>query len=153
MGSVQRSLILAVLLSAVSGCATPGSYRPVLPWEFNAPRADGYAIDLVDVKPAPGTPLAAGNSVDFFATVKYSLSITRRGRIFLIFEDENDHMINPKRTVVIQQVSSPSGELTLKGRIAVPIYAKELRLFIPLDPQGFSHTTGEVTIRYPIVRR
>lgn len=153
MGSVQRGLLFAVLLSAVSGCATPGSYRPDLPWEFNAPRADGYAIDLVDVKPAPGTLLAAGSSVDFFATVKYSLSIADRGRILLIFEDENDHAIDPKRTVVVRPVSSPGGKVTLTGKIVVPTHAKELRLFIPLDPQGFSHTTGEVTIRYPIARR
>ncbi len=150
---MQRNFLLAVLLFAVSGCATIGNYRPDLPWAFNAPRADGYAIDLVDVKPAPGTPLAAGNSVDFSATVKYSLSVTSRGRVILIFEDQNDHPINPRQTVVIRHVSSPGGELTLRGRITVPTYARELRLFIPLDPQGFSHTTGEVTIRYPIVRR
>lgn len=150
MSSLQRGLVLAVLVSAVSGCVTAD--RGGLPWEFNAPRAYGYAIDLVDVKPAPGTPLAAGDAMDFLAEVKYSLSIRRHGRIFLIFEDGNDHMIK-RSPLVVRNVDSPGGVVTLKDRITVPTHAKELRLFIPLDPEGFRQTTGEVTIRYPIARR
>lgn len=150
MRSLQSGLLLAVLVSVVSGCATSDSGG--LPWEFNAPRAYGYAIDLVDVKPAPGTPLTAGEAMDFLAEVKYSLSIRTHGRIFLIFEDENDHMIK-RSPMVIRNVDSPGGVVTLKDRITIPTRTKELRLFIPLDPEGFRHTTGEVTIRYPIARR
>ena len=42
-----------------------------LPRAFNAPRAEGYSIDLVSVEPAPGTPLVAGTSVEFRITVSY----------------------------------------------------------------------------------
>ena len=145
MGSVQRRFLLAILVSTVSVCAAADG--PSLPWEFNAPRADGYAIDLVDVKPAPGPPLTAGDSVDFLAKVKYSLSIARKGAIVLVFEDEKD---KPYGSQVMQRVDRPRGEITLTERLTVPTHAKELRLFIPLVPDGLVHTTGEITIRYPI---
>lgn len=150
MGSVQRGLLLAGLVLVVSGSVA--SCSPVLPWVFNAPRADGYAIDLVDVEPAPGTPLAAGDSVDFLVKVKYSLSIASHGWILLVFEDENNNSATPKRPQVFEKVDSPGGEVTLRERITVPTHAKELRLFVPLRPNGLVRTTGEVTIRYPIKR-
>lgn len=150
MRSAQRGLLLAILLSAVSSCVAVN--RPGLPWEFDAPRAEGYAIDLVDVRPAPGTPLVAGDSVDFVAQVKYSLSIAGHGAIVLVFENENDHSLKPKAPLVNQRVDSPGGEVNLRERITVPTDTKELRLFIPLVPDGLVHTTGEVTIRYPIRR-
>lgn len=148
MGPVQRGLLLAVLASVVSSCASVDS--PNLPWAFNAPRADGYAIDLLDVRPAPGTPLTAGDSVEFLAKVKYSLSIANRGTIVLVFEDEKDAQEAPQ---VTKRVDSPRGAVTLRDRIIVPTHAKELRLFIPLMPDGLLRTTGEVTIRYPIKQR
>ena len=150
MRSAQLGLLLAFVLSTVSSCVAVD--HPGLPWEFNAPRADGYAIDLVDVKPAPGIRLAAGNSVDFVATVKYSLSIASHGAIVLVFEDENDHSATPNARPVSQRVDSPGGEVNLRERITVPADAKELRLFIPFVPDGLTHTTGEVTVRYPITR-
>lgn len=145
MGPPSRGLLLATLILTVTGCVTANSSG--LPWEFNAPRADGYAIDLVDVKPAPGTPLVAGDSVNFSVKVRYSLSITSHGMIVLVFENEKNAL---KASEITRRVNSPGGDVTLKERITVPAHAKELRLFIPLVPEGFVHTTGEVTVRYPI---
>lgn len=147
MRSAQRCLVLGVFLSGLSACATTS-----LPWEFSGPRAKGYAIDLVDLKPAPGTPLAVGDSVDFVAKVKYSLSIASRGAIVLVFEDGNDHRVE-QAPETFKRVDSPGGELTLRERITIPPDArKELRLFIPLVPDGIARTTGEITARYPIKR-
>jgi hypothetical protein len=148
MGSPQRRLFLIVLILTASGSVRADN--PSLPWAFNAPRADGYAIDLVDVKPAPGTPLAAGHFVDFLVTVRYSLTIANHGTIILVFEDENDHSATPKGPQLMQKVDGPGGEVTLREGITVPTHAKELRLFVPLVPDGITHTTGEATIRYPI---
>ena len=96
-----------------------------LPWAFNAPRAEGYSIDLVTVDPAPGTPLVAGATVEFSITVSYSLSAP----------------------------SDPQGSVTLTDTLTVPKRAKELRLFVPLVPSGLEETNGEVTIRYPIKKK
>jgi hypothetical protein len=43
--------------------------------------------------------------------------------------------------------------VTLTDTIAVPRRAKELRLFIPLVPEGIETTYGEVVIRYPIRKK
>jgi hypothetical protein len=34
--------------------------------------------------------------------------------------------------------------------VSIPVDARELRLFVPLVPEGLTNTKGEVTIRYPV---
>jgi hypothetical protein len=124
-----------------------------LSWAFNAPRGAGYAIDLVDVQPAPGMPLVAGESVDFTIRVKYSLTTAQHGLVVLVFQDEENRSAKPNGPQVRVGVDSPGGEVTLSDRVTVPEQANELRLFVPLMPDGLRNTTGEVTIRYPIKKR
>jgi len=85
-----------------------------------ASQAHGYAIDLVNVTPAPGTTLSAGTSVEFLVRVKYSLWIASNGRIVLVFEDGNNHRADSGPQVT-QNVDAPGGEVTLSwwGREAM----------------------------------
>ena len=125
-----------------------------LPWAFNAPRGEGYSIDLVSVDPAPGTPLVAGTPVEFKITVKYSMSVAKSGTIVLVFQDEKDRSAKPDDAdQVVQAVSDSEGSVTLTETVTVPKRARELRLFVPLIPEGVHETSGEVTIRYPIKKR
>lgn len=125
-----------------------------LPWAFKARPAEGYAIDLVSVHPAPGTPLVAGTSVEFKITVKYSMTIAKTGSIALIFQDEKDRSAKSEDAEFVQMaVSEPEGTMTLTDTVAIPKRAKELRLFVPLFPEGLRETSGEVTIRYPIEKK
>lgn len=124
-----------------------------LPWAFNDTPAQGYSIDLVSVEPAPGTPLTAGASVEFKITLNYSMSISKTGAIILVFQDEKNRSATPDRPQVVQAVSEPEGSVTLTDTVTVPRRAKELRLFVPLVPDGLSKTNGEVTIRYPIAKK
>lgn len=121
-----------------------------LPWAFNGTPAQGYSIDLVSVDPAPGTPLIAGTSVEFRVTVNYAMSVSKTGAIVLVFQDERNRPAKPRGSQVIEAVSEPEGSLTLTDIVVVPKRAKELRLFVPLVPDGLTETNGEVTIRYPI---
>ena len=50
-------------------------------------------------------------------------------------------------------VSEPEGSVTLTDTVVVPKRAKELRLFVPLIPEGLQETHGEVTIRYPVKKK
>lgn len=125
-----------------------------LPWAFKGRPAEGYSIDLVSVDPAPGTPLLAGTSVEFKITVKYSMSIARTGAIVLVFQDEKDRAAKPDDAQMIQApVTEPEGNITLTDTVTIPKRAKELRLFVPLIPEGLKETSGEVTIRYPIKKK
>ena len=122
-----------------------------LPWAFNGIPAEGYAIELVSVDPAPGTPLLAGTSVDFKVTANYSMSLAKTGAIVLVFQDEKDRSAKPDGAQVVQAaVSEPEGSVTLTDTVVVPKRGRELRLFVPLIPDGLNETSGEVTIRYPI---
>ena len=125
-----------------------------LPWAFNGTPAEGYSINLVSVDPAPGTPLIAGTSVEFKITVSYSMSVSRTGAIVLVFQDEKDRSAKSDGAEVVQvAVSEPEGSVTLTDTVVVPKRAKELRLFVPLIPEGLKETNGEVTIRYPIKKK
>ena len=123
-----------------------------LPWAFNAPRAEGYTIDLAAVDPTPGMPLVRGATVTFKVTLSYELDIAPHGVIILVFQDEKNRIVTGDRPQTMSEVTEGKGSITLTETIVVPAKAKELRLFIPLVPDGITTTTGEVTLRYPIVK-
>jgi hypothetical protein len=123
-----------------------------LPWAFYAPRAEGYTIELVSIEPAPGTPLIRGSEVTITASMTYKLTIAPRGTITFVPQDERNRPVGPPDARAQQVVEAPQGALTLQQTLTIPRNAKELRLFIPLFPDGLTKTTGEITVRYPIGR-
>jgi hypothetical protein len=143
-------LVSAFLLSAVSPLLEA---KEKLPWAFNGTRAEGYSIDLVSVDPAPGAPLVAGSTVEFKITLSYTMSVAKQGKILLVFQDDKDRSAKPGGPLVSQSVTEPAGTVSLIDKITIPKGAKELRLFVPLAPEGLSETSGEVTIRYPIKKK
>jgi hypothetical protein len=142
-------ILLGVLLAATRTLPVSADE---LPWAFNAPRTKGYSISLVSVSPAPGTPLIAGSSLNFTVTVSYTLSIAKHGLIVLVFQDEANASAAPGRPQVHHEVSDSKGVMSLAEKLTVPSKAKELRVFIPLVPDGLVNTSGELTIRYPITK-
>ena len=144
------ALGLSVALgSAVIAVAAAGS----LPWAFNAPAADGYSIKLISVEPTPGTPLVCGAKISFKISVSYSMTIAKRGKIVLVFQDEKNESVKSDTSQVTQEVTGTDGVASLEQTVVVPPRAQELRVFIPLVPDGIANTTGEVTLRYPVVQR
>lgn len=119
-------------------------------WAFNAPRAEGYAIDLVSAEPPPGTPLLRGASVPFKVAVKYALDVAPHGAVILVFQDESNKVVTGEREQTTVAVQKGNGTVTLADEVVVPSDANELRLFIPIIPDGLTTTTGEITLRYPI---
>jgi hypothetical protein len=144
---------LAFAVVAALGVVPFAHAKDDLPWAFNGTRAQGYAIDLVSVEPAPGTPLIAGETIEFKITLTYSMSIAKTGSIVLVFQDDKNRAVRKSGSFVTKMVGEPSGTVTLTDVVAVPKRAAELRLFAPLVPEGLTTTQGEVTIRYPIRKK
>ena len=145
--------VLFPLVATLGACSVtpraPEAGAP--PWTFNAPAASGYSIALVTADPRPGTPLVAGTVVDFKVTVSYTLSISTHGRIALVFQDEKDGSVKSNDPRAYFEVNDSANVASLANRVTVPSSAKELRVFVPITPEGVKRTTGEVTIRYPII--
>jgi len=151
---MQRPVTLFLVSTFLLITASPLlEAKDTLPWAFNGTRAEGYSIDLVSVDPAPGTPLVAGSTVEFKITLTYTMSVAKKGTILLVFQDEKNRSAKPDGPMVSQDVTEPTGTVSLVDKIAIPKRAKELRLFVPLSPEGLTETSGEVTIRYPIKKK
>lgn len=150
----MRIGLATTLLVALIECWIPATQAAdSLPWAFNAPSADGYSIHLTTIDPAPGTPLVRGTVVVVTASVTYTLKIANQGVVVLVPQDEKNRAVANDVKQVTQEVFAPSGSLVLKQTLTVPRDAKEIRLFIPLVPDGIANTTGEITVRYPVVKK
>jgi hypothetical protein len=138
------------VVTLIVGALTVARAEDSQSWSFNAPRGEGYAVDLEAADPKPGTPLLRGATVAFKVSVKYALEVAKRGDVILVFQDSQEQSLTADREQVTAEVSGGQGTLTLTDSIVVPANASELHLFIPLVPDGMKTTTGEITIRYPI---
>jgi len=105
----------------LAGIPAAASESP--PWAFNAPRAEGYSIDLVSAEPAPGTPLLRGATVPFKVTGDREQS-----------------------TVAVDK---GSGTVTLTDEIVVPSAANSQ----PSRPPRLDHTQGTGRGRQTMMRR
>jgi hypothetical protein len=121
-----------------------------MPWAFVNGSAEGYSIKLESASPAPGTPLAVGQTVEFKIRVSYQLSIADKGSILMVVQDETDKNLLTDRKRPSQSVERGKGAVTLTESLAVPAGSNEVRLFIPLVPGGITHTNGELVVRYPV---
>jgi hypothetical protein len=124
--------------------------EPSLPWSFVNGSAKGYSIQLVSADPAPGTPVAVGQTVEFKITVSYQLSIADKGSILLVVQDETNRNLLGDRKQQSQSVDRGKGSVTLTDSFVVSAGNNEILLFIPLVPSGISHTSGELVVRYPV---
>jgi hypothetical protein len=121
-----------------------------MPWELVNGSANGYSIKLESASPAAGTPMKAGQTVQFNIRVSYQLSIADKGSILLVIQDETDKHLLAGKTPPSQSVDRGKGSVVLTQSFVVPVGSNEVRLFIPLVPSGMSHTSGELVIRYPV---
>lgn len=143
---IRVLLGLALVAFASVGIAADGA----MPWAFVNGSAKGYAIKLESASPAPGTPLTVGQTVEFKITVSYRLSIAEKGLIVLVVQDETNKSLRNGKKQQSQSVNKGTGTVTLVESLVVPVGSNEVRLFIPLVPNGLTDTSGEVVVRYPV---
>jgi len=145
---VRRLGSFFVLALALAG-ATVAAKKDALPWAFRGEPGNGYRIDFVSVDPEPGTTLHVGAHVTLHVALKYTLQVADKGAVVMLFEDGKDRPLKDVPQVV-QAVTRGEGELTLTGELTIPKGLKELRVFVPIMPEGIQNTSGELTIRYPV---
>jgi hypothetical protein len=141
--------LLAAALIAVSLTALAGD----MPWAFNTERGQGYAIDLLSADPAPGTPLVRGSSVTVKIEAKYSMTVAKEGSIFLVIQDDKNKKVEAKIDPKQVAATDAGGTVTLSATFAEIPKVKEIRIFVPLFPKGLAEETGEIVLRYPVVRK
>jgi hypothetical protein len=88
----------------------------------------------------------------FKLEVSYKIAVAQHGKIILVFQDEKNGQIASNGPQVTADAAGPEGTVSLGQTVTVPAYAKELRLFVPIVPDGMKNTSGELTFRYPVVK-
>jgi hypothetical protein len=141
-----RVLFVALLAFASSANAA----EEPLPSSFVNGSAKGYSIALVSASPAPGTIVGVGQTVEFKITVSYQLSVADKGSILLVVQDETNRNLLGNRKQQSQSVDRGKGTVTLTDSFVVPGGSSEVRLFIPLVPEGMTNTDGEVVVSYVV---
>ena len=121
-----------------------------LPSSFVNGSANGYSIALVSASPAPGTIVGVGQTVEFKITVSYQLSVANKGSILLVVQDETNKNLLGDRKQQSKSVNRGKGTVTLTDSFVVPAGSSEVRLFIPLVPEGMTNTDGEVVVSYVV---
>jgi len=146
---MSKAKLLAAALIAASCTALAGD----MPWAFNTERGQGYAIDLVSADPAPGTPLLRGSSVTVKIEARYTMSVAKEGGIFLIIQDDKSNKVDARVDPEKVAATDAGGTVTLSATFAEIPKAKEIRIFVPLFPKGLNEETGEIVLRYPVVKK
>jgi len=116
----------------------------------NVGRADGYSVSYIEALQKPGTKLVAGVTTAFSVRVKYTLNVADSGRIILVFQDDHGRPLFPQMKQVAREVGRGSGEVMLAQEVVVPSGVKRLNLFVPIVPNGMTHTSGELLIEYKV---
>lgn len=145
---MRAQVLLSMILIVFAPAA--GSAETAMPWAFVNGSAKGYSIKLESASPAPGSPITVGQTVEFKVAVSYQLSIAEKGSIVFVVQDETDKNLLTDKKNSSQSVDRGKGSVTLTESLVVPPGINEVRLFIPLVPSGFTHTSGELVIRYPV---
>ena len=86
-------------------------------------------------------------------TVAYKLTATDKGTIILDLQKADNTPLMPGRKQVQTTVSRGAGEVTLTDELDVPAGTSLIRVFVPLVPTGYAHTSGEVVIEYRVKKK
>jgi hypothetical protein len=133
----MKTILLTLLLA---GCTKEG-------WEViegAPPPPPGSKIELVQIQPAPGTVLNAGETVRFRATVRYNVT-SPRGMIQLMAQDAQTKPIARH----VEYVNSGPGIRDLELEIKVPA-SEFLTIYTPLMNQYQGSTSVVTSETYPI---
>jgi hypothetical protein len=122
-------------------------------WPTTTSAESGYSIRLVRVSPKRGVPVTVGDHVAVSITVKYKLSATDKGKVALVIQKDDNSLVMPEHQQVVKEVARGSGEATLSDEFDVPPGTSLIRLFVPLVPEGYRQTSGEIVIEYPVKQK
>lgn len=149
-GAIIKHTVWLFLALIPAAAGAQDAADPSTPWATVNGSADGYSIKLESASSTPGTPLTVGQSVEFKIRVSYQLSIADSGVVVLVVQDEANKNLLGVRKQQSQPATRGHGELTLIENVVVPSGSKEVRLFVPIVPDGITRTSGELMIRYPV---
>src|ERR1700728_2374587 len=104
---VLMGFVLVAFASVANSAETP------MPWTFVNGSAKGYSIKLESASPAPGTAITVGQTVELKVAVSYQLSISDKGSILLVIQDETDKNLLADKKQPGQSVDRGKGSATL----------------------------------------
>ncbi|HEV8237803.1 MAG TPA: hypothetical protein VGS57_00370 [Thermoanaerobaculia bacterium] len=112
-------------------------------------RSQSDVVTIDGIVPAITTVLRRGTQVTISVTAGYTLSSASEGRLALVLQDQDNHVIGPLPQPEARVVRG-QGSVTLSSTLTVPASATMVRVFVPLTPQGATSTSTLATASYTV---
>ena len=138
--SIRRGLLVC---STVSGCAVILD----LPGLAGIEKQEQGLIRITNLDPADGSTLQKGQRVSVAATVHYEIG-EEDGFVALVVQDQTGKGLT--EGLIAENVSAPSGDVTLKGTFTVPMDATRIEVFLPLSGPDAGSTSTVAGATYKV---
>jgi hypothetical protein len=142
-----RNRLAAISMACVclGACGGP-STAPSSPTQ-----AKDSVTSVINMVPAAGTALQAGQTVTFSGTPGYTLASADVGSMIMVIQDQTDRALPASTTQPIVVVHRGSADVTLSETITIPASGvTSVRVFFVLAPAGAATTYASAQVSYPV---
>ena len=149
MRSVRTSATISLICLVATAC---GSSTPTVPTPTpSTPTASDSLKGVTSLAPATGTVLQPGQTVAFGGTAGYALATADSGTVFMVIQDQANHILQEVGTQPRAAVVKGTGEVTLSQTITLPTSGvTSIVVFFALLPAGANTTSAAVSVSYPV---
>jgi uncharacterized protein (TIGR03067 family) len=111
-------------------------------------------VIIVSILPDPSTPLAAGSTVTFKATVMYSLASASSGQVGIVIQDQASQNLSLTSPQPTADVLRGKGTITLTDSAAVPATGvSAVLVFFPLTATDGSNSLAAPIVTYTVHKK
>ncbi len=136
-----RVLLCLLSAAAVASCSKSS------PTETGSDR-----VAVVSIQPPARTPLKAGSSVTFSATIDYRLSSAPSGTVIIVIQDQNSRNLSSTVPQPRVTVANGIGTVTLVDQIVIPAFGVDtVQVSFGLLPSDHTETQVVTLVNYPVV--
>ena len=143
---VFATISLICLVVAACGSSAPNAPTPTA----STPLSDALR-GVTSLAPPTGTALQLGQTVTFGGTAGYSLATADSGTVFMVIQDQANHILQEVGSQPRVTVGKGTGDVMLSQTITVPTSGvSSIVVFFALLPAGAAATNAAVSVSYPV---
>jgi hypothetical protein len=146
-GRATATISLICLIAGACGGSTPAAPTPTP----STSTANDSLRGVTNLAPATGTVLQPGQTVAFGGTAGYSLATADSGTVFMVIQDQANHILQEAGSQPRAAVVKGSGDVALSQTITLPTSGvTSIVVFFALLPAGATTTSATASVTYSV---